>query len=108
MLDGAQGGDPDTALAEQVAERAPLEGDEVAAQGQICFRGGGRLVPDTLVGRGLQVVRPGEVLCPQAVGKFLGQRTGFACRSEVIECCGGELEAGLALGVGNGGVLAQA
>ena len=31
MFDGPQGGDPDATLLAQVAERVPLEGDEIAA-----------------------------------------------------------------------------
>ena len=83
--------------------------DEVAAQGQIGLCGGGRLVFEAVVaGHRLQPAQPGEVLRPQAVGELRRQLTGHACLSEVIERGGGELEAGLALGVGDGGVLAQA
>ena len=107
VLDPPQGGDPDPTLVAQIAQRAALEGDEVAAQGQVRLGGGGHLVLESFLGRRLQPVQPGEVLRPQAVGELLGQLRGPRGLSEVIEHGLGELQAGPAFGIGDGGMLAQ-
>jgi hypothetical protein len=69
VFDHPQGGDPDVTLLAKLAQRAPLEGDEVVTQGQVGLRSGRNLVLETfLVGRRLQPVQPGELLRPPSVG----------------------------------------